>query len=175
MERDFKNYGIIDVSNFKKILAENEFDWDEFDYRQKKFHVHKETKTIPLLFDEAFEIGEKTEQEHYHLFKDEIKRIEALIQDVMEEQGFIFRAILVKLPAGKGIPPHIDKGESLAIPRRIHIPILTNKDCFFTVGEVTKNLKEGYVWEINNNGRRHGVANNGETDRVHLIVDWLKK
>ena len=53
--------------------------------------------------------------------------------------------------------------------------ISPNKDCFFTVGEVTKNLKEGYVWEINNNGRRHGVANEGETDRIHLIVDWLKK
>jgi hypothetical protein len=32
-------------------------------------------------------------------------------------------------------------------------------------------MKEGEVWEINNM-REHAVRNDGETSRIHLIVDW---
>jgi len=32
-------------------------------------------------------------------------------------------------------------------------------------------MKEGEMWEINNM-REHAVRNDGETPRVHLIVDW---
>ena len=93
----------------------------------------------------------------------------------IDEDGYIFRAILVLLPKGKSIPKHIDTGESLTIPRRIHIAVQTNPNCFFNVGDVTKNLKEGEIWEIDNSGQRHAVSNEGDTDRIHLIVDFLKK
>ena len=81
----------------------------------------------------------------------------------------------MKLPAGNKVLPHIDKGKSFTIPRRIHLPITTNSKCFFTVGDTTKNLKLGELWEINNNGIMHSVTNDGDTDRIHLIVDWVKK
>ncbi len=172
--RNFRNYGIIDVTRIKKIISENNLDWDEFDFRQQKYHVHKETKTIPILFDESFSLT-KTETKHYNLFCNELSVIEQKLKDIIDEDGYIFRAILVILPAGKEIKPHTDKGESLRVPRRIHIPIITNQDCYFTVGDTTKNLKEGEIWEINNSGQRHSVSNGGYTDRIHLIVDWLKK
>jgi hypothetical protein len=85
------------------------------------------------------------------------------------------RALLVKLTAGESIRPHVDiVGFSLVICRRIHIPIQTNKDCFFTVGDDKRNLKLGELWEINNDKQRHSVDNFGETDRIHLIVDWIE-
>jgi hypothetical protein len=173
-KRSFRNYGIINVDGFKKILSENEFDWDEFDFRQNKFDVHKETKTIPIMFDESFEIN-KIKTKHYNLFIQEIIKLQSHLKKIIDEDGFIFRAILVLLPAGKEITPHKDKGESLAIPRRIHIPIYTNQECLFTVGETTKNLKEGEIWEIDNSGKMHSVSNKGSEDRIHLIVDWVKK
>lgn len=169
--RNFKNYGLIDVSNFKQIIKESNLDWNEFDFRQKKFDVHKETKTIPILFDEEFNIRKK-ETKNYVLFKSELDKLELHLKNILEEDGRIFRAILVNLPSKKEIPKHKDKGKSLRVPRRIHIPIYTNKECSFTVGEVTKHMKQGEIWEIDNAGREHSVSNMGEEDRIHLIVDW---
>jgi quercetin dioxygenase-like cupin family protein len=109
------------------------------------------------------------------LFKDELTKIEKYLLEQIGEDGYIFRAILVNLPAHKSIPPHIDSGKSLEIPRRLHIPIVTNPDCYFTVGSISKQMKEGEVWEINNDKRQHSVVNDGDTDRIHLIVDFIKK
>lgn len=176
MKRNFKQYGTFDISGFKKIFKENYFDWEEFDLRQNRGQrVHRETKTIPIIFDESFSIKKYTKTKHYPLFENEIQKLEQHLNEQIGEEGFIFRAIIVKLPAKKEIRKHIDGGVSLTIPKRIHIAIETNPECIFSVGQVDKNLKEGEVWEINNDGRRHGVVNGGDTDRLHLIVDWMKK
>lgn len=175
MKRSFKNYGLLDVSNFKKIIAESNLDWDEFDFRQKRGNTHKETKCIPIIFDESFSLSKFTKTKNFPLFEAELKKIEEHLIKTIDENGYIFRAILVNLPKHKSIPKHIDSGESLIVPRRIHIPIITNKQCLFSVGEVTKQLKEGEIWEIDNSGQKHSVENNGDEDRIHLIVDFLKK
>jgi len=185
--RNFKNYGRIDVSGFAEALGDDSINWDEFDFRQKKFHVHKETKCIPLIFSEeqygAFsndendieDITEGAQTKNYLLFKGHLDEIEAHLKRIIDEDGFIFRAILVNLPAGSKVHPHIDKGKSFHIPRRIHLPIVTNEKCMFTVGNVTKHLKQGELWEINNNGIMHSVTNGGDSDRIHLIIDWVKR
>ena len=84
------------------------------------------------------------------------------------------RAILVNLPSKKSIPSHVDTGKTLVDCRRIHIPLQTNENCFFTVGEEKKNLKLGEIWEINNDKKKHSVDNFGDNDRIHLIVDWVQ-
>jgi hypothetical protein len=43
------------------------------------------------------------------------------------------------------------------------------------VGEDKRNLKLGEIWEINNDKKEHSVDNLGETDRIHLIVDWVEE
>jgi len=176
MKKNFQNYGIFDVAGLKKILSENYFDWDEFDLRQNRGQrVHRETKTIPIIFDESFSIKKHTKTKHYPLFESEINKLENHLNEQLDADGFIFRAIIVKLPAKKEIRKHIDGGASLTLPKRIHLAVQTNPDCIFSVGKVDKNLKEGEVWEINNDGRRHGVINGGDEDRLHLIVDWMEK
>jgi quercetin dioxygenase-like cupin family protein len=50
--------------------------------------------------------------------------------------------------------------------------LITNKDILFTVGNTTKNLKEGEIWEINNQNL-HSVQNNSKEERIHLIIDYL--
>jgi hypothetical protein len=34
-------------------------------------------------------------------------------------------------------------------------------------------MKEGEIWEINNNEKEHSVENNGNEDRIHLLIDFL--
>jgi hypothetical protein len=178
-DETFINHGKIDVENILKIIEVNNLDWDEFTDRQKKYnseHVH--TKTIPIIFDKSFNFNHLKiiPTKNYPLFKDEISKIESVIGENTKEEGKIMRALLVKLMSGKSIRPHIDTvGFSLVICRRIHIPIETNENCFFTVGNDKRNLKIGELWEINNDKREHSVNNLGDTDRIHLIIDWVEQ
>jgi quercetin dioxygenase-like cupin family protein len=170
----FINYGNYDSSKIKEILLSSNLDWDEFTLRQVIFPPHRETKTIPILFNPDFDSNIPTPSKNYHLFEEEIKKLESHFSTLFNEEGNILRAILVLLPAGKKIPTHIDKGNSLTKVKRCHLSIYTNDDCLFTVGEETRNFQEGTLWQINNI-TWHSVSNNGDTDRVHLIADWNKK
>ena len=87
-------------------------------------------------------------------------------------KGDIVRIIITKLKAKKQIDPHIDSGIGLELSKRVHIPIITNKNVFFYVGSEEKNMKRGEMWEINNQ-KLHYVKNESGEDRVHLIVDYF--
>jgi hypothetical protein len=175
----FLLHGEIDVNPIIKIISDNNLSWDEYTVRQNKLGTeHLHTKTIPVIFDKSFNFNhfKIMPTNHYPLFQDEISKIEELIKLNTGEEGKILRALLVKLTAGKSIRPHKDVvGKSLVLGRRIHIPIATNDDCFFTVGDDRRNLKIGELWEINNDKKEHSVQNLGETDRIHFIVDWVEQ
>lgn len=175
----FLLHGKIDVEPIIKIINDNNLDWDAYTERQNKWGTeHLHTKTIPIIFDKSFDFNHLKiiPAEHYHLFVDELSKIEEQVKLNTGENGKIMRAILVKLTAGKSIRPHVDMvGFSLVVCRRIHIPIQTNDECYFTVGDDKRNLKLGELWEINNDKKMHSVENFGDTDRIHLIVDWVEE
>ena len=162
---------IKDTQAYVKSFLSSE--WDEYIFRQKSFDVHKQTKTIPIIFDENFNEAMAKEAGHYIAFKNFLEPLEQLLLQ-RHSKGSIVRALLVKLPANCSIAPHQDHGESLENTFRYHVPIMTNKDVLFTVGGESKNLEEGYIWEIKNSEKIHSVTNNGQTDRIHLIIDWKK-
>ena len=164
----FNFYGQIDVKSIKEKI--NNLDWDSFDYRQKNSEGnHAATKSVPLIFDENRKEAIKTN--NYQLFEEELTKISEIFKEKIGD-GILFTALLINLPAGKKIGLHTDVGENFEQSRRIHIPIQTNEECLFSVEEDTRNLKEGEIWEINNTGKNHKVVNNGNTDRIHLLVDW---
>lgn len=91
--------------------------------------------------------------------------------------------VLSNLRAGHSIPEHRDyKHDSVDIDflnfsnqtQRYHVVLTTNKDSFFTNGKTTINMKVGECWEINK-GNVHSVRNDGQTDRMHLIIDLIPK
>ena len=90
----------------------------------------------------------------------------------------VMSARLLNLKAGAIIKPHRDnelafeKGEA-----RLHFPIITNADVEFYVNDTRVNMLPGQCWYINANLTHH-VANHGQTDRIHLVIDckvnhWL--
>jgi len=171
--KNFNYIGRIKINNIKNIV--NSFNnelWDNFNFRQKTFEVHKETKTIPLIFDTDFRLKDPTYLNEYEIFKNEFKLLKNKLTKIYGK-GFIIRAILVMLKSNSKIDRHIDSGESLSICHRVHIPIITNKNVLFEIDNEIKNLKEGEMWEINNSEKIHSVVNNSDTDRIHLIVDWI--
>jgi hypothetical protein len=161
----------VNIDNEKKIIDNiSEEEWLNFDFRQKTFDVHKETMTVPLLFDTKFD--ENSLQYHYYpYFKNLLYSIEDKIYKKYKKNIKIVRAILVNLPSMKQIPEHIDSGWSLSTSRRFHIAIKTNSECIISVGGEKKNILPGEIWEINNSNKFHYVENNGNCNRVHLIID----
>ena len=168
---NFKYIGKTDVSIIaSKVKKINK--WDDYIFRQKTYNVHKHTKTIPLIFDEDFKHKNPSYHFDYNKYENDIKKFKKIFIKKLSK-GYIIRAILVNLLAEKKIPEHIDKGFSLNVCKRIHIPIITNNKVFFNVGGEKINLKKGEMWEINNSKKIHSVENNSKYDRVHLIIDWI--
>ena len=170
MSFNFKLHGKLDVTPIKECLFG--LDWDEYQFRQETFPVHSKTKTIPLMWDED-KLGIKYWKD-YELFKFKLKYIEDLLIGILGE-GHIETAILINLPKNQKIDSHYDVGDYFSKRNRIHIPIITNEYCFFKIDGELKNMKEGEIWEINNNEKEHSVENGGIEDRIHLLIDFLPK
>jgi aspartyl/asparaginyl beta-hydroxylase (cupin superfamily) len=91
----------------------------------------------------------------------------------------VMSARLLSLERGAIIKPHRDV--ELAFERgeaRLHVAILTNPDVEFFVDDRRVVMEAGSCWYINAN-LTHRVANRGNADRIHLVVDcrvddWLR-
>jgi len=166
---NFKFYGNIDVESIKNKLKG--LNWDDYDFRQKAYSVHSRTKTVPLIWDEKKQ--GKVYWETYQNFKEELNIVENFLNDNIGH-GEIETAILINLPSKKNIDRHYDRGTYFQSFHRVHIPIITNEKCLFEIDGEVKNLKQGEVWEINNDAKPHSVENQGEEDRIHLLIDYNK-
>ena len=99
--QNFRYIGFINIDLIKaKINLFSENDWNKFDYRQKTFEVHKNTQTIPLIFDNDFRVSNPTYLKHSLQFEDFLNKIKKLYSEKFGS-GFIIRAILVNLKANK--------------------------------------------------------------------------
>ena len=92
----------------------------------------------------------------------------------------VMSARLLNLRCGAVIKAHRDaelafeKGEA-----RLHVPIVTNPGVEFVIDGERVVMEAGTCWYINAN-LTHRVANHGDTDRIHLVVDcgvndWLRE
>jgi len=170
---NFKFISSLNVENLKNKLADiDKTVWKEFTFRQETFDVHAKTLTIPLIFSKDFESENVNYHPSFERFTDEIKVLTAIFEEKLGF-GYITRAILVNLTANSVIPEHIDSGSSLDACHRMHIPLITNDQCEFRVGDELMHMKVGEIWEINNTNKIHSVKNNSNQDRIHLIVDWI--
>ena len=170
MDFNFKYYGQIDISNINNLILNTELNWDEYNYRQLNRYGQSDTKTIPLIWSENF--VENTTWKAYEIFKDSLIEIENSLTNLIGN-GKIEVAILVNLPKNKNILPHTDSGNiHFFKTKRLHIPIITNEKCNFIVGEEIVQMKQGEIWEIDNANKVHSVNNDGNTDRIHLLIDY---
>lgn len=79
--------------------------------------------------------------------------------------------MLVKLYAYGDISEHIDEAGIYKYAHRVHIPLITNDRCVFTIDGEEGRMSKGEIVEINNIVP-HSVVN-GDQDRVHLIMDII--
>jgi quercetin dioxygenase-like cupin family protein len=170
---NFKVLGSYNINSILSKIQGLDQDWDEYTFRQERYKDHSETKTIPLIWSEKFNSIEK--RKWYNIFENELEELEFIFNSSLEE-GVIISAILINLPKGKSIKRHIDAnpiGERFNQCHRIHIPITTNENCIFEINGEEKSLKPGEIWEISNVFKPHSVRNEGDCDRIHLLIDWM--
>jgi quercetin dioxygenase-like cupin family protein len=87
---------------------------------------------------------------------------------------------LLNLQAGAVIKEHTDK--ELCYEKgeiRLHFPIITNPFVEFYLDNDRLQMEEGSCWYINAN-LRHRLANKGNSNRIHLVIDckvngWLSE
>jgi hypothetical protein len=172
---NFRLVGLCDITALTaKVSALTDSDWNQVSWRQERFEIHRYTQTIELIFDQDFRHENPTKRDSYFRLDCEklLAPIEKTISGYFTGSGYVVRALLVNLkPQGK-IRAHVDTGFSLMNSCRVHIPVTTNDRVVFSVGDETRAMKGGEMWEVNN-ARTHSVENLGETDRVHLIIDWI--
>ena len=104
-------------------------------------------------------------------------QLNTLTQVIVKElekrfNGISGLVLYTKLASKKAIEKHIDPGFYLSVIHRLHIPIITNDKCIFNIDNNILNMKEGYLYELNNL-LEHSVENNGDNDRIHLIIDII--
>ena len=175
-----KNFLILGSINSHRSLKQKvqnitEKEWNSF-VERKVFLDQRHSLTVPLYNDPdpENEVFNKTiiNESLLEKLSSELLEIENVVKKTYPNYK-IRRSMLVLLPAGKDVEQHTDMGYHLENVHRIHVPIKTNKDVTFLVGNKVVPMEEGSVVEINNN-IPHSVKNNSTEDRVHLIVDYGK-
>ncbi len=183
---DFKSLGKLDISDLRQAVSTiSDAKWNENNERQKTYSdIHQYTHTISLIYDDDMRHKNATVHSIYHELEDLVKPIENHITDFYQQQTihilesrrdqqpYFVRIILVKMKAGGVIKKHRDGKTSLLRSHRIHLPLITYPEVIFDVGETSFHMAEGELWEINNR-REHAVANNSDSDRIHLILDYV--
>ena len=164
----FRYLGEFDTEFFLKQL--NAVDWNDYTDRQENRFGMKDTYTIPIIWDLKMQAIRRWPI--YDLFEQEIQKANEVLTDLLGP-GVIHTCVLTKLPAGKQIDLHYDNGNFFRKSSRVHIPIVTNDETYFQVGDEVINMKVNQMWEICNHEMLHGTYNRGATDRIHLMIDWM--
>lgn len=86
----------------------------------------------------------------------------------------VITARLLNLNVGSKIKTHSDYNLGYEDDIfRIHVPIITNDGVTFILDEEQIKMNVGECWYTNVN-YPHSVTNNGEEDRIHLVIDYQR-
>lgn len=97
--------------------------------------------------------------------------LSAATADYGYANGVFPRVMFARMPVGGVIQPHKDANPAAKWPHKIHVPIQTNDQVLFRLGNQTHHIAEGEAAEVNNMGV-HAVVNGGTESRIHLIFEY---
>lgn len=174
-----RELGSIDIALLKKKVEQlSDIDWDtEEDYAA---NYNKDKGALLNTSHIILKFSNKQSNPFQYFECSRWKEWSEVLLPIMDQatsqfdyaHGFYPRVMLAKLSPKKFIGTHTDGDDSGSIPHKVHIPLETNKNSYFFIEEQRFNLLEGFAYEVNNR-LKHSVANNGTTDRIHLIFEYL--
>jgi len=171
-----RELGEFDSSALREaILSQDDIAWNEEQYRQDQYEVHRHTESIVLVFTDGSNWPNSDVQKEPgwgRLSDVAVPLMHQIIDKHYAKGGTIIRAMAAKLLAGGRIDPHHDKHASFHCGHRIHVPITTNPRVRFMIDGRPYQFKVGEVYELNNQ-KQHSVMNKGTDDRITFIFDYV--
>ena len=111
-----------------------------------------------------------------------MKSVISIVKDIEKKYQTSFERVrLLKLKADKIIKKHTDKidkdfGYEIGKLVRLHLPIRTNKDVYFSIWNKSKciddNLELNQLYYVDVT-KPHSVRNQSKEDRIHLVLDCI--
>lgn len=176
IDRPLRELGTVHSAALRDaILAQDELAWQEDQYRQEEFDVHRQTESIVVLFLDLKkwpELAVLKEPGWDRLSDVAVPLMNDIIRAHYPPGGTIIRAMAAKLLAGGKITPHVDRHPSFHAGHRIHVPITTNPRVRFMIDGQPYQFEPGKAYEINNQ-KMHSVMNKGNEDRITFIFDYV--
>lgn len=175
-EFSFKLLGIAPSfdSIFKIVEEIDDIEWKEYLDRKRFGGIAAEnTDTVPIIYNH----NPLSSSEIVHPMMSKVSPYVAEITDITKRffgDVSVKQAMFTRLHSGSEIGKHKDRGPVTAKTHRVHMPVITNDLCIFTVGDESVHMKAGEIWAIDNVGKYHSVLNGGENHRVHLIIDFIQ-
>ena len=158
-----------------------DIDWQKASYQQislvdfdKDYSIDKRVEKSGTRWDHT--VAKNNPKADERFFRKRHADVPEYFNYVLDTIGrdIVHRTRFAKLAPKSQVKPHIDYNTEYGI--RLHIPIVTNDGCTFGgIDPITNETQErhfptdGSVWFINP-GVKHWARNDGETERVHLII-----
>jgi hypothetical protein len=157
-------------------LAEDPGLWLRADpTKPNRFEAFKGS-TLHIVFQFPTDLRSHLESNYAPLWNEWRPLVEPLIVRATASYGYprgrTARIMLARLLAGREIARHVDNSPSAEVPHKIHIPVTTNPEVRFLIGDGDYVLPRGRAYEVNNR-KPHEVRNPSQSDRVHLIFDYF--
>ena len=184
MTKPYRHLGAADTSAItERLLGLPEAAWEEGESLRRSLTLYRETRSIFLKSISAQLFGQilaerpllESDVEIQGDWGPLVTEAEALIELIigyLGVEGIVTRIQFARMKPGASIQPHVDQSLMLVASHRVHIPLTTNPGVSFTIDDQACHFEPGEVFELNNRVT-HSVVNDGDSDRIHLIVDYL--
>jgi hypothetical protein len=170
-----RKLGKVDIAELRAaVLALPEAVWDaENEGKPNRFDALDATRHIVFRFVSKLKDWRQSDDRPlWSKWKPLLEPVlAAATADYGYARGAFPRVMLARMAPGGIIHPHRDTNPSAKWPHKIHVPLVTNDRVTFYVGGVAYFFGEGEAVEVNNMGS-HAVANEGASDRIHLIFEY---
>lgn len=168
----------VDTGPVLMALARNPELWGAYSMRKQGESPHADMTDIWVRYRDVREFNGDVKAfngQHFPVFYPAwygIRELQTITFDLMHR----FRAthlggiLITKIHPGGVIKPHVDSSwHADFYETKLYVVLQGNEKCWNRVGDEHAVMKTGEVWYFNNH-IEHEVVNNGDTDRVTLIV-----
>ncbi len=167
----------VDLEPLLAELAEHDVLWAAQPGRQLTAPAQRHTNAIPIRGLRRSRIrGRRRRDVHESRYTSLSASFPATVAFIeafaAERNGALGRARYARLPPGKTVLPHTDRGEYYRYRDRYHLVIRSEKGSLLRAGGETVRMGEGELWWFDNKAV-HDACNDSESDRIHLIFDLI--
>lgn len=175
LDVDYKCVGEISKQLITNLLNSiNENDWFEDDYRKSVSNM-QDCNSIPIRHALVCVFGYGLESikqiEKRKLFDKFFPHIEPILNELKKYYEFRqYACFISRLNPGGVIGMHPDTGAFLELCHRVHVPLKSNSKVRYVIENNSYYWEPGKIYEFDNT-REHGVINESEEERIHLVLN----